>query len=172
MSNFSGHSGKVSVAIACMAGALASCASGISAPPELQPPDARGTIAAMHASGVQIYQCRRGNDGRLSWTFLAPQATLKDDTGQRVVRHYAGPTWEAPDGSKVTGKVLQQKAQGPDSIPLLLLQATSTGGTGLLSKTRYVQRLKTEGGVAPAQGCTQEGQENRVPYRADYVFLE
>ena len=63
-------------------------------------------------------------------------------------------------------------AQEPDSIPLLLLQATSTGGTGLLARTRYVQRLNTLGGQALPQACTQEGQENRMPYRADYVFLE
>ncbi|AEI79403.1 hypothetical protein CNE_2c04200 [Cupriavidus necator N-1] len=105
---------------------------------------------------------------------MAPEATLKDDTGQLVVKHYAGPTWEAPDGSKVTGKVLRQtpNAQEPDSIPLLLLQATSTGGTGLLARTRYVQRLNTLGGQALPQACTQEGLENRMPYRADYVFLE
>ncbi|WP_245176201.1 DUF3455 domain-containing protein [Cupriavidus sp. AcVe19-6a] len=158
-----------------MAGVLVSCTTPrISAPPELQPTDARGTIAVLHASGVQIYQCKRANDGRLLWIFSAPEATLKDDTGQLAVKHYSGPTWEAPDGSKVTGKVLRQtpNAQEPESIPLLLLQATSTGGTGLLSRARYVQRLNTQGGLALHQACTQEGQENRMPYRADYVFLE
>ncbi|WP_268750538.1 DUF3455 domain-containing protein [Cupriavidus pauculus] len=53
-------------------------------------------------------------------------------------------------------------AQAPDSIPLLLLQATTSGGPGLLSPTRYVQRLNTQGGQALPQTCTQEGQENHV----------
>ncbi|PLP96294.1 hypothetical protein CYJ10_33225 [Cupriavidus pauculus] len=128
----------------------------------------------LHAAGTQNYQCKRANDGQLLWTLVAPEATLTDDLGQVVVKHYAGPTWEAPDGSKITGKVLRQlpNAQTPDSIPLLLLQATSSGGPGLLSRTRYVQRLNTQGGQALPQTCTQEGQENRMPYRADYVFLE
>ena len=75
--------------------------------------------------------------------------------------------------SKITGKVLQQAANTTEagSIALLLLQATSTGGPGLLASVRYVQRLKTQGGAAPAEPCTQEGQEIRVPYRANYVFL-
>ena len=181
MSKVSRQVCKANLTVLCIAGLLASCASTrVAAPPELQPADARGTIAVMHASGVQIYQCKRASDGRLLWTFLAPEATLKDDFGQIIVKHYAGPTWEAPDGSKVTGKVLKQapntqnaqNAQEPDSIPLLLLQATSTGGPGLLSNTRYVQRLNTQGGQALPQACTQEGLENRMPYRADYVFLE
>ncbi len=169
------HVRKANLTVLCMTGLLASCATPrLSVPPELQPTDARGTIAVLHASGVQIYQCKRANDGRLLWTFSAPEATLKDYTGQLVVKHYAGPTWEAPDGSKVTGKVLRQtpNAQEPDSIPLLLLQATSTGGPGLLARARYVQRLNTQGGQALPQACTLEGQENRMPYRSDYVFLE
>jgi hypothetical protein len=169
------HFGKANLAVLCMAGVVVSCTTPrMSVPLELQPTDTRGTIAVLHASGVQIYQCKRANDGRLLWVFSAPEATLKDSTGQLVVKHYAGPTWEAPDGSKVTGKVLRQapNAQEPDSIPLLLLQATSTGGAGLLASARYVQRLNTQGGQALPQACTQEGQENRMPYRADYVFLE
>ncbi len=158
-----------------LSGVLASCAtSRIAAPADLQPADVRGTVAVLHAAGTQNYQCKRANDGRLLWTLVAPDATLKDDLGQVVVKHYAGPTWEAPDGSKITGKVLRQlpNAQAPESIPLLLLQATSSGGPGLLSRTRFVQRLNTQGGQALPQTCTQEGQENRMPYRADYVFLE
>ncbi|MGT2490806.1 DUF3455 domain-containing protein [Cupriavidus basilensis] len=80
------HFRKANLTVICMAGVLVSCTTPrISAPPELQPTDARGTIAVLHASGVQIYQCKRANDGRLLWSFSAPEATLKDDTGQLVV---------------------------------------------------------------------------------------
>lgn len=163
---------RFALAGACL---LVSCAiAQEAAPPELQPPDASRSIAVLHASGVQIYVCKRAQGNALSWAFKAPEAELRDASGKLVARHYAGPTWAAPDGSTVTGKVLRQaaNARAPDSIPLLLLQATSSGGPGLFAAVHYVQRLNTQGGIAPAQACTQEGQESRVPYRADYVFLE
>ncbi|MFJ1254589.1 DUF3455 domain-containing protein [Cupriavidus sp. CuC1] len=163
---------RIALAGACL---LASCAiAQETAPPELQPADARRTIATLHASGVQIYVCKRDQGNSLAWAFKSPEADLHDASGKLIAKHYAGPTWEAPDGSKVTGKVLRQaaNARAPDSIALLLLQATSSGGTGLLAAVHYVQRLNTQGGLAPAQACTQEGQESRVPYRADYIFLE
>jgi hypothetical protein len=158
--------------VACL---LAACATTDgNAPPALRPADARRTVTTLHASGVQIYQCRRGPDGTLSWMFKAPEADLLDDAGRVVVKHYAGPSWEAPDGSKVTGKVLAQAANtnAPGSIALLLLQATNAGGPGMLGSVRYVQRLNTQGGVALPAPCAQEAQESRIPYRADYVFLE
>ncbi|SDC89690.1 Protein of unknown function [Cupriavidus sp. YR651] len=158
-----------------MASLVVSCASiNTTVPPELRPADAGRTVAVMHAIGVQIYVCKRAPDGRLLWTFKAPEATLRDEATRVVIKHYAGPTWEAPDGSKVTGKVLQQAAntRDPNSIPLLLLQATSTGGAGLFRSVRYVQRLNTQGGLALPPTCTQEGQEDRMPYQADYVFIE
>ncbi|CAG9170360.1 hypothetical protein LMG23992_01560 [Cupriavidus laharis] len=158
-----------------VAGLLASCATGRdAAPPELQPADAGRVIATLRATGVQVYQCKRDQGNRLVWTFRAPEANLYDAYGQPAGKHYAGPTWEAADGSKVTGKVLRQAAnpREADSIPLLLLQATSAGGPGLLSGVRYIQRLNTQGGLALPQACNQEGLENRMPYRADYVFLQ
>ncbi|SAL86800.1 hypothetical protein AWB68_08155 [Caballeronia choica] len=154
---------------------LASCAttSQRPAPPSLQPADAQQTIASLSATGVQVYVCKRDQNSQLAWALKGPQADLYDSSHKLVVKHYAGPTWEATDGSKITGKVLQQAANTAEagSIALLLLQATSTGGPGLLASVRYVQRLKTQGGAAPAEPCTQEGQESRVPYRANYVFL-
>jgi hypothetical protein len=145
-----------------------------SAPAVLQPADAQHVIVSLSASGVQIYTCKRDQSNQLAWSFKAPLADLYDASGKLTVKHYAGPSWEALDGSKLTGKVLQQAANPaePGSIPMLLVQATSAGGLGLLASARYVQRLNTRGGVAPLQACTQEGQEGRSPYLADYVFLE
>ncbi len=145
-----------------------------SVPPALQPADAQHAIVTLSASGVQIYVCKRDQSNQLAWSFKAPQADLYDGSGKLVVKHYAGPSWEASDGSKLTGKVLQQLAntEAPGSIPMLLLRGTSVGGPGLLASAHYVQRLNTRGGIAPAQPCTQEGQEGRSPYLADYVFLE
>jgi len=143
-------------------------------PDTLQPADAHHTVTALSATGVQIYVCKRDADKPLAWTFKAPQADLYDAAGKLVIKHGAGPSWEAADGSRITGKVLQQSANTAEggAIPLLLLQATSAGGPGWLSTVRYVQRLQTHGGIAPTQPCTAEGQEGRSPYLAQYVFLD
>nr|WP_061958737.1 DUF3455 domain-containing protein [Cupriavidus pauculus] len=61
-----------------------------SAPPDLQPADVRGTVAVLHADGTQNYQCKRASDGRLLWTLVGPDATLKDDLGQVVVNTMQG----------------------------------------------------------------------------------
>ncbi|CAG4898997.1 DUF3455 domain-containing protein [Paraburkholderia gardini] len=162
--------------ITCCTGLAACCIATAQAtpPPELQPAGAQHVVASLDASGVQIYVCRRDQNNHLAWVFKAPQADLYDGSGKLVAKHYAGPTWEATDGSRITGKVLQQmpNSQQPGSIPLLLLQATSAGGPGQLASVRYVQRWNTRGGIAPLHPCTREGQEGRSPYLADYVFLD
>jgi hypothetical protein len=143
-------------------------------PGALQPAGVTHVVASLEASGVQIYVCRRDAANQLAWTFQAPQADLYDAAGQFVVRHGAGPSWQAPDGSRITGKLLQRAADPDDAaaIPMLLLSATNAGGPGLLSTVRYVQRLATHGGAAPTQACVHEGEEGRSPYLAQYVFLE
>ncbi len=43
-------------------------------------------------------------------------------------------------------------------------------GAGIFNPVTYIQRLHTEGGIAPTDGCEDRtlGQRIRVPYRADY----
>ena len=143
------------------------------APTPLQPPPGNRILATYRVqTGVQIYRCDAG-----VWTFQEPRATLGDGT-PRTIRHYgvqgAGgtvvPFWEAGDGSKVSGRTLaQMPSPRPNSIPQLLLEGRGQGG-GQLGLVTYIQRLNTNGGVAPpATGC-QTGQLASVPYTADYVF--
>lgn len=163
----------VSVALVCSALSLSAAHAQTAVSAALTPAETTHVVAALKASGTQIYVCKRDANQQLAWVFKAPSADLYDASGQLVVKHSAGPTWQATDGSKITGKVLQQ-APNPDqsdSIPLLLLQATNAGGPGLLATVRYVQRLDTRGGLAPGP-CTQEGEEGRSPYLAEYLFLE
>lgn len=128
-----------------------------------------------HATGVQIYQCGAAKDdaARFEWQLKAPEAVLTDKAGKQIGRHYGGPTWEANDGSKVTGTVIA-RAGGPDpnAIPWLLLGAKSASGIGVFGKVLFIQRLHTVGGGAPPGGCDQAaaGQEVRVAYSADYWF--
>ena len=122
------------------------------------------------AKGVQIYECRPGKgDGTLTWVFVAPEAELFDRSGRKIGTHYAGPTWEAADGSKVIGAV-KERADAGGAIPWLILSTKSVGPDGAFSKVTSIQRLSTTGGMAPSGACTEQGAKARVPYTADYYF--
>ena len=72
-----------------------------------------------HAKGVQIYTCNSKD-----WGSSVPRADLVDDAGKLIVKHSAGPTWQATtDGSAVTGtKVVSVDSPAPGpAIPWLLL---------------------------------------------------
>jgi len=128
------------------------------------------------ANGVQIYECRASQDkgGRYEWAFVGPEADLFDRRGMKIGRHYAGPHWEATDGSKIVGLVKASSA-APDegAIPWLLLGAKSVGPAGTFSNVSTVRRVHTVGGIAPDNGCwaAAAGTVVRVPYTADYYFF-
>ncbi len=115
-----------------------------------------------------------GEPSTFEWTFRAPEATLTDRSGRVLGKHYAGPTWESVDGSKVVG---QSKASdpGPDptAIPWLLLTAKSSSDAGTFAQVASIQRVRTVGGIAPIEGCgaTNAAQVARVPYMATYYFF-
>jgi hypothetical protein len=162
--------------VAIITGCAASKINGTSdIPGPLRVPATQTLILQVQATGVQIYECTSSSDDpeRFEWKFKAPEALLRDRAGNTFGRHYAGPTWEADDGSKVVGEV-KARDDGPDAnaIPWLLLSATSTSGQGALGRTESIQRLHTSGGRAPTGGCDQRviGEEVRVPYKADYYF--
>src|SRR6266851_8459964 len=126
-----------------------------------------------HAAGVQIYQCRpdKGDAARVEWRLKEPEADLFDHSGNKIGKHYAGPTWEATNGSKVTGEVVARaNSPDPNAVAWLLLSAKSTSGNGVFGRVRFIQRLRTVGGNAPSDGCNQAsaGAEVRVAYSAEY----
>ncbi|MGE0350542.1 DUF3455 domain-containing protein [Hydrogenophaga sp.] len=141
-------------------------------PAALQPGDSVRALTTVSASGVQIYECRSvAGASAPAWTFLAPEAQLFDARGRAIGSHGAGPFWAGFDGSRVVGSVrARADAPAPGAIPWLLLATQSTGAAGVLSQVTYIQRLHTEGGVAPAGGCDAAsiGRQARVDYRADY----
>jgi hypothetical protein len=143
------------------------------APEALRPPASQTLVLAARADGVQIYECTANAAGRYEWTLKAPEADLFDDTGRKVGKHYAGPTWEALDGSKVVGEV-KARDDGPDknAIPWLLLNAKSNSPTGALSQIRSIQRLQTSAGKPPSTPCDRSTAQQvaRVPYKANYYF--
>jgi hypothetical protein len=144
-------------------------------PENLRIPATEVLSLVTQATGVQIYECSGSKDEptRFEWIFKAPEAELFDGAGNKVGRHYVGPTWELNDGSKVVGEV-KARDNGPDAsaIPWLLLSVKSTSGTGVLSQTRSIQRVNTVGGTAPTDVCNQAqaGKVTRVGYKAMYNF--
>jgi hypothetical protein len=168
---------------ALCAGLLAACASPSSAPggvaqavpAALKPADNERAVFTWYAVGSQIYECRADGKGAWAWVFVAPEADLFNQKDEKVGTHGAGPHWTALDGSRTVGTV-KARANGERAadIPLLLLTARSSGGTGRMAAVTSVQRLNTEGGNAPATGCASPldaGKRIKEGYTADYVFF-
>jgi hypothetical protein len=142
-------------------------------PPALVVPAGTRLSFSWSARGTQNYVCKQAADGSLVWTFVEPEAVLYGPSGHVAGHHYAGPTWEAKDGSTVVGTRLAGATVDPTAIPWLLLQATTNTGQGRLSKVTYIQRLDTVGGLAPTTGCDAEhtGAAADVDYTARYAFF-
>jgi hypothetical protein len=144
-------------------------------PENLKVPDRVALSHQIPATGVQIYECvaTKADPTKFEWVFRAPEAELFDTAGRKIGKHYAGPTWEAEDGSKVVAEV-KGRDDGPDAnaIPWLLLTAKSASGSGSFGRTQVIQRINTVGGKAPATGCdqAQAGKVARVPYKATYYL--
>ena len=123
----------------------------------------------LYAIGVQIY---RWNG--TSWDFVAPEANLYADAGYygKVGIHYEGPRWESNSGSVVEAARVTDTGCTPDStaIPWLLLKTVSTEGHGIFSRTTFIQRVNTVGGLKPTAPGLTVGEEKRVPYTAEYYF--
>ena len=161
---------------------VASCASletpapTVDVPTKLRPGPNESLAVIVPAKGVQIYQCRAKMDqaGQYEWAFVAPDADLFDARGGKIGQHYAGPHWEANDGSNVVGAV-KERADAPqaDAIPWLLLTTKSVGAPGWFGKVTSIQRVNTVGGLAPKGGCERDtvGAIGRISYTADYYFF-
>jgi len=168
--NFFAHASVAMVAAGCSTFGVT--------PPEvpgvLKPPADQEAFLEALASGSQVYECTPKQSGGYEWTFRAPEAQLTSRLlGSDLGKHYAGPTWEAPDGSRVLGEVKERApAAEPNAIPWLLLNAKSTFGKGVMTQTRSIQRVATKGGTTPTDACTASNANQfvRVPYTATYYF--
>jgi hypothetical protein len=138
-------------------------------PASLAPQQGATLIGRYAAKGVQIYVCAfKGNEKQ--WEFKAPRAQLFDAQGYVFAQHYAGPTWEAMDGSKIVGKVVANEPAPKAGAVAWLLLSTQSSGEGVLAGARFVQRLNTSGGTGPTGPCPAIGIEERVDYTADYFI--
>ena len=126
--------------------------------------------------GEITYECREKKDaaGAYEWAFVAPVATLSDMQQKSIAKYYGGPTWEAADGSKITGKQVAVAPASPGNIPLQLVKAEPATGNGAMTGVSYIQRLETKGGIAPSAPCNAAaaGTKQQVAYQAKYVFYK
>jgi hypothetical protein len=140
--------------------------------------------------GTQNYVCQPAESlGRVAWTLFTPQATLFDDQQEQLITHFFSPnpdeggivrvTWEdSRDTSTVWARLIASATVKSNAIAWLKLEVVGTadGPTGgnTLSATTFIQRLNTEGGLAPTTGCdvpNDVGRKRFVPYTADYFFF-
>lgn len=164
--------GDTEPTIATIAQELA-CPTTTPIPAALAVPAGNRLALSLFARGTQNYACRQAADGSFAWTFVEPVAELFGPSGHVAGHHYAGPTWEAKDGSTVVGARVAGATVDPTAIPWLLLQATANTGHGRFAKVTYIQRLDTVGGLAPATGCDAEhaAATVEVDYTAKYAFF-
>jgi len=118
--------------------------------------------------------------------FLSPDANPNESAPNPVP--FGSATWQSSfDSSRVWAQVLNSNtiAAGSDpscpntgSIPCLMLQSIGSeqGPTrgSVMTQVTFVQRLNTNGGVAPTEGCSFAGDVGKqvlVPYTADYYFF-
>ena len=146
-----------------------------SLPTAVQVPAGQRIAMETVGAGDITYECRAKKDmpSAFEWVFVGPDAKLMDRSGKVVGRYYGPPaTWESNDGSKVTATQLAVAPASAGNIPLQLVKANPATGMGAMQGVTYIQRVATQGGVAPAAACTaaNAGQKQVVKYQADYII--
>ena len=166
--------GAAAVLSACASAPMMMKVDNAALPEPVRVPAGQKLMMSTTGVGEIIYECREKKDtaGAHEWAFVGPVATLYSGDRKAVGKYYAGPTWEANDGSKVTGKQLAVSPASPGNIPMQLVKTEPAMGAGAMTGVSYIQRLNTKGGVAPAMACdaTSKGKRQQVAYEADYVF--
>ena len=124
-------------------------------------------------AGVQIYSCVTAADGTSAWSTptSVPEAVLYQYGGRGRIHHFAGPRWQARDGSTVVAAAIERVAKD-GTIPWLLLEVTAHENSAPgkeLDNVTHISRVNTRRGVGPTGTCT-PGRQKSVPYGADYVF--
>jgi Protein of unknown function (DUF3455) len=126
----------------------------------------------------------RGHEAQIVNHYLSPDTNPNEFAPKPLP--FGSATWQSSsDSSKVWAQPLNAIPAGsdascpnPGAIGCLLLQSIGSenglaGGT-IMARTTFIQRLNTQGGAAPATGCsvaTDVGKQTLVPYSADYYFF-
>ena len=159
-------------------------------PPGLEVPEGNEAFLLAHGVGTQNYECQPAASilGRVAWTLFTPQATLFNDQGEQLITHFSSPnpaeggivrvSWQdSRDTSSVWARGTAFATVDRNAIPAVRLEVVGrqvgpNGGNALFGTT-FIQRLVTQGGLAPSTGCDQlsdVGHRAFISYTAEYVF--
>ena len=141
-------------------------------PSAIEVPAGNKVAMSTSAVGTVAWLCKQGDKG-IAWSFAGPAAVLSNDMGKPAVSYYGPPaTWEAIDGSKVTGKQLATAPAGAGNIPFQLVKADESERDGHLKGVTYIQRINLNGGAAPVSGCDADNLDKKVlvAYTGNYIF--
>jgi Protein of unknown function (DUF3455) len=177
---------SLSLGVLSLTSLLAACASGPGAPAmkafeqsalpaAVQVPAGNKVVLETVGTGQITYECRAKANmpNAFEWVFVGPDAKLWDRKGKEIGKYFGPPaTWQAADGSKVTATQLAVAPAQAGSIPLQLVKANPAVGEGAMKGVSYIQRVATQGGVAPAKTCDASMLSTKeiVKYQADYIF--
>jgi hypothetical protein len=158
-----------------------------------------------HGVGTQNYVCKPSGTGVAFVLFTPQATLFDDDGKQLITHFFSpNPdeantdptvvaermirvTWQdSQDSSSVFAKATQSATSATDptfvaqgAVAWLLLETKGTqegpDGGDRLTKTTFIQRLNTSGGLAPTTGCTSSldlGNEAFVHYTANYFFYQ
>ena len=144
-------------------------------PATVQVPAGHKVVMETVGAGDITYECRAKKDiaSEFEWVFVGPDAKLMDRKGMQVGRYFGPPaTWASMDGSKLTGTQVAVAPAGMGNIPYQLVKANPAMGMGAMAGVTHIQRVATQGGVAPATLCSPatKGAKEIVKYQADYIF--
>ncbi|WP_313516887.1 DUF3455 domain-containing protein [Pseudomonas sp.] len=164
-----------SLAASCLMLAMPAAFAAMDLPDSVKVPDGHKVVMETTGVGEITYQCRDSASaaGKTEWVFVGPKAVLNDRDGRKVGMYFGPPaTWEAVDGSKITGTQLAVAPSSAGNLPYQLVKANPAEGKGAMSGVTYVQRVALKGGVAPDLPCTsaEKGNNEVVKYQADYLF--
>ena len=132
-----------------------------------------------------LFESFFGQDIQIITHFQSPDTNPNDAAPKPVP--FGSATWQSAfDSSVVWAQVLgphfvvagtEASCPHTGSINCLLLQSIGAkkgpAGGRLMTETTFIQRLNTNGGSAPVQGCSvagDVGKQTLVPYTADYFF--
>lgn len=147
--------------------------------------------------------CAAGTQGcpnGVAFVLFTPQANLFNDNGELLITHFSSPNPKEPntdptiasehlvrvswqhsrDASAVWAKAVGVATVDKTAIAWVKLNVKDTGtqegptGGDKLTKTTFIQRINTVGGLAPAtcNSAADLGKKAFVPYKADYIFYK
>ena len=159
---------------------------------DLQVPAGNVAFLKGHGVGTQNYICLPSVTSAtgFDWSLFTPEATLFNADDKQITTHFFGPNpaengtirarWQhSRDTSTVWAKLFHDPVTvTPNAIPWLVLQMAGVqagpNGGDTLTATTFIQRVNTQGGLAPSTGCSSfedVGAKAFVPYTADYFFF-